>query len=228
MPRPVQQSPERAALAAAHQELAARQAALAQAEDVQSKALTAWGEADRADDGSERPVTDVLEQRLAGLLARREPGHNVLRHQYAAEVDAARTALHAAEQQLEPFKSAYAAAKSAISEAECALTDAQARITTAARSVAATEAIPVAREHMARCREALATLLEHAPHLLVMVDKDLLPPELTHEITTTAGSLLSRARAWPEFEGRHHTSPWRIAKEMLQQDPQAALPSVTS
>ena len=29
-------------------------------------------------------------------------------------------------------------------------------------------------------------------------------------------------------EGRHHTSPWRTAKEMLQQDPQAALPSVTS
>jgi len=228
MPRPVQQSPERAALAAAHQELAARQAALAQAEDVQSKALTAWGEADRADDGSERPVTDVLEQRLAGLLARREPGHNVLRHQYAAEVDAARTALHTAEQQLEPFRIAYAAAKSAISEAECALTDTQARIAAAARSVAAAEVIPVAREHMARCREALATLLEHAPHLLVMADKNLLPANLAHEVVNVAGSLLTKGRDWPEFEGRYHTSPWRAAIELLKQDPLAALPSVTS
>src|SRR5690349_19960861 len=109
-------SPERAALAAAHQELAARQAALAQAKDAQSEALSALGEADRGDEGSDRTCTEVLERRVAGLLARRDPGENVLRHRYAEEVDAARAALHAAEERLEPFRIAYAAAKSAISE----------------------------------------------------------------------------------------------------------------
>ena len=220
MAKSLTSSPERQALAAAHEAARAAEQALSVAKDAQSQALSTLAEAGRDIDG--------LERRVAGLLDRRDPGANELRWKYAQEVDAARAALQAEEQRIEPFRMAYHATKSAISEAECAITDAQARTATAARSVAAAEAISAAREHMARCREALATLLQHAPHLLVMVDKDLLPPELTHEITTTAGSLLSRARAWPEFEGRHHTSPWRTAKEMLQQDPQAALPSVTS
>ena len=220
MAKSLTSSPERQALAAAHEAARAAEQALSVAKDAQSQALSTLAEAGCDIDG--------LERRVAGLLARRDPGANELRWDYAREVDAARVALQAEEQRIEPFRMAYHATRSAISEAECAITDAQARIAAAARSVATTEAIPVAREHMARCREALATLLQHAPHLLVMVDKDLLPPELTHEITTTAGGLLSKARAWPEFEGRHRTSPWRTAKEMLQQDPQAALPSVTS
>ena len=81
---------------------------------------------------------------------------------------------------------------------------------------------------MARCKEALATLLEHAPHLLVMVDKDLLPADIAHEVVNVAGTLLTKCRDWPECEGRYHTSPWRTAKEALQQGPAAILPQVAS
>jgi hypothetical protein len=209
-------SPERQALAQAHEAARAAEQALSVAKDAQSQALSTLAEAGRDIDG--------LERRVAGLLDRRDPGANELRWDYAREVDAARAALQAAEQRIEPFRIAYHATRSAISEAECAITDAQARIAAAAGSVAAAEALPIAREHLARCREALATLLEHAPHLLVMVDKNLLPADLTSEITNMAGSSLMKLRDWAEIDQRYRTSPWRAAKQMLERDPQAVLP----
>jgi chromosome segregation ATPase len=220
MPRPSPQSPERAQLAAAHTELAAAQAAVARAEDEHRQALRAHNDA--------RGGIDDIAARISELDGRRHYGVWQLRAETNAELEKSYMALEIAKRDSYPLAVAEEQARQQIAEAQRPIFGTQRRLTEAAAAVAQAEALPIAREHLARCREALATLLEHAPHLLVMADKNLLPANLAHEVVNVAGSLLTKGRDWPEFEGRYHTSPWRAAIELLKQDPLAALPSVTS
>ena len=83
---------------------------------------------------------------------------------------------------------------------------------------------PIAREHLARCMEAFDILLTSGPHLVALVDRELLSPDLVCEVENVAGSLLRRATAWPDFEARYRQSPWQCAPELLAMDPQASLP----
>ncbi|MFL5285192.1 MAG: hypothetical protein ACJ8AW_30505 [Rhodopila sp.] len=213
-------SPERAALAQAHEACAVAQAQLAEAEAASAQTLSAWAEASRDAHG--------IEKQIARLLDRRDPGINELRHQYAEEVDAVRAALKAEEKRIEPLKDTYDTARDRIPDAERTVTAAQDQVTAAARRVACAEAIPVARACMARLQEAYAILLDAAPDLLCLVDKNLLLPDLAREAETAAGGLLRRASGCSEIEARYRRSPWRVAVERLQDDPQATLPAPVS
>jgi hypothetical protein len=215
MAKPTQQTPERAALAQAHDAVGAAQQALTDVEDAYSQTLSAWAEASRDAHG--------IEKQLARLLDRRDPGINELRHQYGEEVDAVRAALKAEEARIQPFKDAYDTARDRIPDAQRALDAAQAQVTATARRVACAEAVTVARACIARLEQAYAVLLEAAPDLLCLVDKSLLPPGLAREAETAAGGLLRRASGCSEIESRYRRSPWRVAVERLQDDP-AALP----
>jgi chromosome segregation ATPase len=106
-------SPERAALAQAHDAARAAQQALTDVEDAYRQALSAWAEASRDADG--------IEKQIARLQDRRDPGINQLRWQYAEEVDAVRAALKAEEARIQPFKDAYDSARDRIPEAQRAL-----------------------------------------------------------------------------------------------------------
>jgi hypothetical protein len=153
---------------------------------------------------------------------------NELRWQYAEQVDAARAALKAEEKRIEPLKDTYDTARDRIPDAERTVTAAQDQVTAAARRVACAEAIPVARACMARLQEAYAILLEAAPDLLCLVDKNLVPPDLAREAETAAGGLLRRASGCSEIEARYRRSPWRVAVERLQDDPHAPTQALAS
>jgi hypothetical protein len=217
MAKPTQQTPERAALAQAHEAARAAQQALTDAEDAYSRTLSAWAEASRDAHG--------IEKEIARLLDRRDPGINELRWQYAEQVDAARAALKAEEHRTQPFKHTHDTARDRIPEAERTVTAAQAQVAAAARRVACAEAIPVARACIAQLEQAYAVLLEAAPDLLCLVDKSLVPPDLAREAETAAGGMLRRASGCSEIEARYRRSPWRVAVERLQDDPAAVLPS---
>jgi chromosome segregation ATPase len=215
-----QQTPERLALAAAHADLAAAQQAVADAEGAYRDALSVWAEASRDADG--------LETHLARLQDRRDPGIHQVRHEYADQVVVARAALQAEEARIQPFKRAYDEARDRIPEAQRALDAAQAQVTAAVRRVVAAEAEPVARAALARLTEAYAAALEAGPDLLVMVEKDLLPPDLIQVAETTAGGMLRRMSGSPEFSSRFRSSPWRVAAEKLRDDPAATLPQAAA
>ena len=215
MAKPATPSPERAALAQAHQALAARQAALAQAEADHQQALRAFYNASD---------TEELDQRIERLKGERTHGMWQLRAQRDDGLLAAYAAKEHTERQAYPLKLGAEQAHARVVEAERPIRHAQNTVTQAAVAVAQAEAEPVARAALARVLTAIEVILRDGPDLIAMDHHDLLPPDLAQAVCAAGGDLLLKARDWPEFERRFHASTWRVSVDLLRQDPTIPLP----
>ncbi|MFL5280883.1 MAG: hypothetical protein ACJ8AW_07750 [Rhodopila sp.] len=217
---PAPQSAERAHLAAAHADLTTAQAHLAEAEAAFEQAQRAYGRA--------RYAVGEIEDRIDALKNTRHYGVAQLIADKSDKIAEARAAREAATQAAYPFGVDEEQAQARVTQAQYAVNGAEMRLARAAASVLVNEVEPIARGHFERCKEAFSILLEHAPSLLTMIDKDLLTLEFSREVEGAADNLLRRASAWREIEVRCRNSPWRAAQQLLEQDPQAILPAAAS
>jgi hypothetical protein len=215
MAKPMTPSPERQALAAAHQELAARQTALAEAEAAHQQALRAYNNATDFEE---------LDARISALKNTRT--HSMW--QLRAERDDGLLAVYAAKEHIQreayPFKIKEERAAARVAEAERPIWHAQDTVNKAAIAVARAEAEPVARAALTRVLAAIEVILQHGPDLVAQEHRELLPHDLSAAVRNAAGGMLMKLRDWPPFEQRFHASPWRASVDLLKQDPAISLP----
>jgi hypothetical protein len=215
MAKPATPSPERAALAQAHTDLAARQEALAQAEAAHQQAQRAYNNATDFEE---------LDARISALKNIRTHSMWQLRAERDEGLLAAYAAREHTERQAYPLKLEAEQAHARVDEAKRPIWHAENTVTQAAIAVACAEAEPVARAALARVLAAIEVILRDGPDLVAMGHRDLLPADLAHAVRAAGGDMLLKCRDWPEFERRFHASPWRVSVDLLKQDPQIPLP----
>jgi hypothetical protein len=209
-------SPERQALAAAHERYAEAQAAVAEAEAAYLAARGEYGRA-RAD------VSDIAE-RIGKLQSTRTYGLPHLINDYNAKMGEAIAAREAAKVAAMPFSIAEEQAEARVTQASYPLDPLKMNIADAAAVVIRAESAPFARSCLERLREALTIVIAVGPDVLALARERLLAPEITREAEDVIAFLDRAASALPGFEARCQNSFWRSAKQALQDDPTASLP----
>jgi hypothetical protein len=216
MPKPATSSPERAALAQAHTDLALRQEALAQAEADHQQA--------RFQHNAAASDIDDIDDRIRALQGERCYGVPQLLAGVNDRLRSAYSARECAERDVHPLRVAEEHARARVADAERPIWRAHDDVNTAAIAVARAEAEPVARAALVRVLAAIEVILQHAPDLVAQEHRELLPSDLAQAVRTAAGGMLTKLRDWPPFEQKFHANPWRASVDLLKQDPTIPLP----
>lgn len=218
MAKPAQQTAERIALAAAHEQRTTAQAALADAESAHNMAI-------RDLHGAQIDVDDIAAE-IRRLKATRTYGLPHLLAEVNEKLTIAYARHDSATRAVPPFAGAAAEAKARVDALRYPALNGDIHVAQAASAAVRAEAEPVARAHLARVLAAFDVIATYGPDLLALTDKGLAPPDIAHQIKTAAGGLLGKCNAdWPEFVAACRASPWRAAQQMLEQDPAAPLPT---